>query len=483
MTAQVRPSMVESRGSVALRRPPRWLVITVVLLVALVLTDAVTQALWPLLRNDDWPYILPVHTPGTIDNYLKNQREGRWLNYVAWLAVGQHSTPLWASLTYVAAYAAFVAGLWRLLWRADTRTPWPVQALVGLALFASVAWVRLLYWPGTLAPSAIVAAAGVWLLPLAARSRWRMAVWVLVVTVLSVLSYQPVAAVLFIAAVVHLRRAPWRELLLLAVGWVASYAIGVAVIYSLNWVAFGHFGLEIAAWRHPNPLHDLHDLGVNGARAVRALGGLLLESPVATLTAAVAAVAGLLHERLRPLVLRLTAGLAVVAGIGAGQTLLTGVVPPVRGELWIWLALVLPAVLLLRAPGPWARVGVGCLAVLAVVGVLTWRSDIGEHQDTRRQYDAIVHEATAPEPGGVRPPVVVYQDSRFSSTVAGQTMAGMLRMMIRTEVGQVPRWCRAAECREIASRSAEPGQGPVVRLPSFVAVVVPPPPSWMTGAS
>jgi hypothetical protein len=115
--------------------------------------------------------------------------------------------------------------------------------------------------------------------------------------------------------------------------------------------------------------------------------------------------------------------------------------------------------------------------------VLTWRSDIGEHQDTRRQYDAIVHEATAPQPGGVRPPVVVYQDSRFSSTVAGQTMAGMLRMMIRTEVGQVPRWCRAAECREIESRSAQPGQGAVVRLPSFVAVVVPPPPAWMTGAS
>jgi hypothetical protein len=124
-----------------------------------------------------------------------------------------------------------------------------------------------------------------------------------------------------------------------------------------------------------------------------------------------------------------------------------------------------------------------CLGVLAVVGVLTWRSDIGEHQDTRRQYDAIVHEATARQAGGGHPPVVVYQEPRFSSTVAGQTMAGMLRMMIRTEVGQVPRWCRPAECREIASRSAKPGQGPVVRLPSVVAVVVPPPPSWMTGAS
>jgi hypothetical protein len=452
---------------------------TGVLVVALALTDALVQALWPLLRNDDWPYILPVDTPGTIDNYQKNLREGRWLNYVAWLTIGQHTTPFAASVTYVTAYSAFVAGLWRLLWRADERAPWPVQAMVGLALFASVTWVRLLYWPGTLAPSVIIAAVGVWLLPLAAKRRRRLAVWLVAVTVLSVLSYPPVAAVLFIAAVVHLGRAPWRQLLLLALGYVASYAVGVAVIYLLNWIAFDHFGLQIASWRHPNPLRDLQDLRVNGGRAARALIGLLREAPVATLAAAVAVIAGVLNQRVRPLVWRLCAGLAVVAGLGAGQTLLTGVVTGVRGELWLWMALVLPAVLLLRGTGLWTRVGVGCLVIVTVVGVLTWRSDVGQHQETRRQYAAIVSEATLPQPDGTHPRVVVYQDPRLRSTVAGQTMAGMLRMMIRTELGQVPRWCRPAECREISARSAQPGQGPVVRLKSVVAVVVPAPPAWL----
>src|SRR4051794_29873378 len=153
--------------------PPRWVVMAVVLGAALLVGEGALQAVAPFIRNDDWPYLLPVDTPGAIDNYAKNLREGRWLNYLWWLGIGQHTTPFWASLTFVAAYAVFVAGLWRLLWRADHHSHWAVQALLGLALFSSVVWVLLLYWPATQVSSALVAAAGVWTLPLASRGRTR----------------------------------------------------------------------------------------------------------------------------------------------------------------------------------------------------------------------------------------------------------------------------------------------------------------------
>ncbi|GAA3696895.1 hypothetical protein GCM10022399_11730 [Terrabacter ginsenosidimutans] len=466
-----RSTLVGRRGW----HPPRWVVIVAVLLAALVMTEAVTQAFSPLLRYDDWPYVLPVDTPATLDNFAKNLREGRWLNYLWWLTVGQHMTPAWASGTYVAAYALFVAGLWRLLWQADRRSHWAVQALLGLALFSSVVWVRLLYWPGTLISSAIVAAAGVWSLPWAARGRLRLAVWLLAGTVLSLLSYPPVAGVLFVVAVVHLGMVDWRRLALLSVGFVASWAVGVAVIYTLNWFAFGHFGLEIASWRHPNPLHDLDTLRVNTGRAVRAVAALLLEAPAATVAGAVAVVAGLLSPVTRPLVARLCAGLAVVAALGAAQTLVTGVVTSARGELWLWLALVLPAALLLRDPGVLSRIGIGVLGVLAVVGVLTWRADVGAHQQTRLEYAGIVATSTAALPEGSRPEVVVYQDPHARTTLAGSTMAGILRMMVRDASGEVPRWCRASECARIAAGAVN---GPVVRLGTVVGIAVPPPPDW-----
>ncbi|MEW1952082.1 hypothetical protein [Terrabacter sp. NPDC080008] len=462
------------------RQPPRWAVITVVLVLAVLVTDLFAQALWPLLRADDWPYLLPAHTPGTIDNWAKNLREGRWLNYLWWLAIGQHTTTTWASVTHVTAYVLFVAGLWRLLWRDDRRTHWAVQVLVGLALFASVTWVQLLYWPATQVSSALVAAAGVWTLPLAARRRGRFGAWLLVVTVLSVLSYPPVAAVLFVAAVVHLGRMPWRRLLLLTLGWVGSFALGVGVIYTLNWFAFGHFGLEIAAWRHPNPLHDLASLRTNVRRAASSAAGLLRLSPVATVAGVLAVVAGLLSPVVRPLMTRLLVALAVVAGLEAAQTVVTGVATAPRGELWIWLALVLPAVLLLRDPGVWSRVGMGMLAVLAVVGLVTWRTDVVGHQQTRQQYDAIVAAATRPGPGGSRPEVVFYQDHEGRTHLPGQTMAGVLWMMVRQGQDRVPRWCRGAECTQIA-RAAAGSDGFVVRVGSVVGVVVPPPPDWVKG--
>jgi hypothetical protein len=90
-----------------------------------------------------------------------------------------------------------------------------------------------------------------------------------------------------------------------------------------------------------------------------------------------------------------------------------------RGELWIWLALVLRAVLLLRDPGTWSRLGLDLLAVLAVVGLVTWRTDVVGHQQTRQPHDAMVAAATAPRPDGSRPEVAFYQDHRGRTTLPG----------------------------------------------------------------
>jgi hypothetical protein len=121
------------------------------------------------------------------------------------------------------------------------------------------------------------------------------------------------------------------------------------------------------------------------------------------------------------------------------------------------------------------RLGAVCLAVLAVAGMLKWRSDLDVHQETRSEYSAIVSAATARDTSGVRRTVIMYQPPAERRTVRGSTMAGTLRMMVREADGVVPRWCRPAECSVIASRAAE---GPVIRLGTVNAVIVPHPPAW-----
>ncbi len=455
--------------------PPRWLVVTAMRVLALVLTDAVSQASAPFIRRDDWPFLLPPHTPFASSVYAKNLSEGRWLNWAWWVGVGQHSTPLTASLTYVTAYVVFVAGLWRVLRPVDRALHWAVDALLGLTVFASALWVQLLYWPGTLTPSVLVAAAAVWTLPWASRTRPRLAVWLLLATVLTTLTYPPVGVVLFLAAVVQLRTGPWKDVLLLAGGYVVAYAVGVAVIYGLNGISFGHLGLKIAAWRHPNPIHDLHTLRVNAGRFAREALRLGSALWIAALVGIVAVVAAWLDRTIRPLLVRLVAGLAVVVALSAAQTVVTGVVTDPRGELWAWMAVLVPAALLLGGAGWSPRIGIACLAALTVFGVLTWRANIGAHQQTRSEYAALVDRATVPGPSGTRRPVVLYQDPAQRATSKGSIMAGTLRMMVRqAQGGVVPRWCAPAECVRIKAAGTQ-----VADLGSVVGLVVPPPPAWI----
>ncbi|HET8989019.1 MAG TPA: hypothetical protein VFN43_10945, partial [Humibacillus sp.] len=445
---------------------------------------------------DDFTYTVPEGTTGVPNVWRRNLLEGRWLTYAWWLAIGQHGTPLTASLLYVTAYVVLVAGLWRVLHLGLPHLHWGVDTLLVLSVFVSPIWVQLFYWPATLTPSTVVAALGVWLLPAAARRRRWLVVWMATASMFSVLTYAPVGAVLFLSAVVLLAERPWRELLWLTGAFLGGFALGVVIIYTLNLLAFGRFGLEIAAWRRPNPVHDLHDLRVNAGRFSRHLAALVRQLWLPALVSLAAVLAGLLDRAVRPRLLRLLFGLAVVVGIGLAQILVTGVVTATRGELWAWLAVLLPAVLLLGGSRTSRLSGLAGLIVLTVVGVLAWRGDLGAHQQTRAQYAAIVADATRPRLDGSAPKVVVYQDPALRGTVRGGTMAGIIRMMLRVELGAVPEWCADTQCAPLAEAaqahqtgstgagSGGPSESPeeaarfVVEVGDVRGVLVPPLPPW-----
>ncbi|WP_323095527.1 hypothetical protein [Intrasporangium sp. YIM S08009] len=453
-------------------RAPVWVPVFAVVLGVLA-SGYVAQVVTPFIRRDDWPYMLPAHAPGGSDVWRKNLTEGRWLNYAWWLVVGQHETPLVASVLYALAYGFFVVGFVRLF----TVRGRLATGLLTLAVFASPLWERLVYWPATLTPSVIVAALAVWSLPRASTTRVRLGVWMGLATVLCVLTYPPMAPVVLVAALVLLRDRSWRTTLGVCVVFVVGYGLGILAIYLLNWIAFRHFGIRIAAWRHPNTAHSLHDLVVNARRYAGDMRSLAKALGWVTLVAVgVLGVAALLDRRTRGPWLRVLTGLAVVFALGGAQTVLTGVTTNPRGLLWGWLLAVVPAGLLL-ASDAWARwVGVGALVALSVIGLVQWRSDVAAHQQTRREYAAIVDAAVAAQQRtGVRD-VVLYQDPVQRKTAVGGITAGTIQMMLYEYGGIVTHWCSTAQCSELKAQSAA---GPVVPINGAIGVIVPKPASWL----
>ncbi|WP_330475529.1 hypothetical protein [Terrabacter sp. C0L_2] len=485
--------------------PPRRYLVPVTLAVAFLVTQAVAQAVTPFIRQDDWPFLLPDGTKGVLPPAYYNSSEGRWLNTLWWQVVGQHGTPTTASMTYAVGYLALVAGLWRVLHLSGIR-PRPVaDVLLGLGLYASAVWVQLLYWPGALTPSVLVAAVAAWLLPWAARSRVRLGLWLLVAEAAAVMTYPPVGVVLLVFTVIHLRESPWRRVLSVIAAWVASFVAGVGISYTLNWVAYGHFGLDLPAWRQSNPATSIYALTTNAGRWLSAAGAMWAAQWWVAAVGLVAVVLGWRDPAVRPRLQRLLVVLAVACGLDAAQTLATGIVTEARGQLWTWLVALLPVALLLvdrhdrpdrqrndgdapdEAHGIRHRsvehVATALLAVLAVAGVLSWRADIGAHQATRMQFAAIAEQATAHAPGGTTPTIVLWQDPAVRNTRDGRLIASTMVMEVRQQTGGVvPRMCRGQECIDLSQLAAA---GPVVRLdgpPGFsplVAIIMPPPPGWV----
>lgn len=434
-----------------------------------VTTGVLAQLGSPFVRRDDWPFLLPRHAAGAVDPVDKVRQEGRWLSYCWWWLVGQHGTPVTAVVVLFVTYAVFVVGLWRLFAIAGVLP----GALLGAALLVSPVWVRLIYWPGTLSPAFIVAAVGVWVLPWAAGRRGGLVSWLVVVTVLAVLTYPPVGGVLVIAAAVHLRGRPWREVLLMSGTFVAAFAVGVFLSFLLNWMAFGHFGVAIAGWRDPHALRSPHDLLVNGHHYAGQVVRLVATLRWSVVIGAVAALVSLADRLVRPLFLRVAAVVAVVAGLECAQTLATGLRTDVRGSLWAWLAVVAPAGLLLLG-SPWSRrVGLACLAALTLLGAQAWHSNLATHQDTKRSYDAIIRSAVQMS-GGRQ--VVLYQSPAERRTTRGRITQGTLRMMFYDQTGIVMRWCRPTECAALAVLASA---GPVHDLGTVTGVVVPAPPATL----
>ncbi|MGB7241288.1 MAG: hypothetical protein WBC93_04275 [Sulfitobacter sp.] len=310
------------------------LLMTIGLTYLVLMVCSVFQVIDPLVRHDDFPALLAAPK----GFYVKTLYEGRWLNY--WWHLREVVTPAWINFAvYQLFWAIFAAAA---AVNACPRNQ-PFWVVIGLSLMIVVGPPAFLIslWFNTLIPGlglvALFAVLSVMLRPQV--TRWLLLIFV-PVTLMAYTTYP----MLLLAVCLTSRdtRRSWRDLMVLMTIFVISFALGMALIYTLNFYEHGIFGMEMAPWRNPTPAHDLASLLANLDRVsgflVRSLQTLSF-SFFPLMVAHLALLFGgllVLSRNDRWATLYIIAGMVTGLSLVCLQTILTGVDVPVRAIAFIW---------------------------------------------------------------------------------------------------------------------------------------------------
>ena len=308
----------------------------VVILTVIALLVASSPNLFdPIVRHDDFPALLAAPD----GYYIKTLEEGRWINYL-WHLRGI-TPPAWVNFAlYQILWAVFAAAL---AITALGRQAHPLY-VTALAIFIVVAPTALMIslWFNTLIPGmALIALYAVLACYLSLRTmRWLLVLFV-PLTLMAYTTYP-----LFLLAVCMMHRDTQRsfgDLFKLATGFVLCFALGLLVIYSLNWQFHDTFGVVMAEWREPSPATDLASLIGNlpalGETAMLFLRKSTFEfMPAAYFHGALLIAATVFVARKDFwLAAYLWVGLLMGIGLIVLQVLKTGVVVHGRANIFVWV--------------------------------------------------------------------------------------------------------------------------------------------------
>ncbi|UWQ37845.1 hypothetical protein K3552_02215 [Leisingera aquaemixtae] len=242
-------TLASAGSGVAPRRDLPQLPVTVAAVFAMLLLTALFQLPDPMIRHDDYPALLA--DPSLF--YSKTLTEGRWVNYL-WHLRG-FVTPAWLNfLAYQFLWAVYLGCLVHNAFGREAET-WQ-RVMVALIAGLGLPWVLISLWFNTLIPGLAIVALYAWL---ATRLSERACRWLMLVFVpVSLMAYTTYP---FLILGLSLTRAgvarSARDLAGLLALFIASFALGMLAIYSLNYAVHGVFGVPMAEWRNPSPARDL----------------------------------------------------------------------------------------------------------------------------------------------------------------------------------------------------------------------------------
>ena len=323
----------------------RAFLLLVLLTFAVMLLVSAPQLADPLIRFDDFPaYFGDEHL-----FYEKTLSEGRWLNYW-WIARPFIWSPTTNFMVYQLAWAVFAAAA-SLNALGPNARPFHTYVLAILIALSPQAFL-ISGWFNTLILGAwVIALFAVISLYVSNRTmRWLF----LIFAPISMMAYSTYPLML---AALCLTRHDARRSLADLVGLVAllalSIGLGMLLMYSINYLVHGYFGIAIAEWREPNPATTFEGLRANAERLMpQFMGRLFISSAfgevaigVLNLALLAAAFAVLLVKR-PGVAVYIATGIAVSIALVAVHGLKEGVAIPMRALISVW---VLFAITLIKA--------------------------------------------------------------------------------------------------------------------------------------
>lgn len=406
------------------------------------------QAFYGFVYHDDWDFLLPPGAPvhGYASPWSLTLAEGRWINWL-WYFVSQHLNSITTSIIFIALFAT-------ICWRASAvlRDAGRGSLLLAIVLFFSPFVADLSLWPTTLLPAASILLAGVLLLT--TRSDSGADLLVLVVAFYGcVLSYPPLGEVLVLLFALKHQRDSWKFLAIAAACVLASYAAGVFTMSVLNWLMHGYFGVRIAAWRNPHPLHSLADLHTNALTYWGLWSTIRLRMPAALLASGSAAVVALSRPATRrtTIVVLLTASFLVC--IDMAICLITGVAIPMYSVAWLWFAMcACPALLMSRECRQVGFLGVAVLLINLWVGFPAWWLRYSRGTDTMANISTLTHDILqrVSAKATLHRPVLIAGDPGADPRFAALYPNGIdLGMILWLDFGIRSQHCTGDTCRRI----------------------------------
>jgi hypothetical protein len=228
-------------------------------------------------------------------------------------------------------------------------------------------------WPGTLIPGVALVAgyAGV-----VAFGSIRARVWALpLLATPALMSHGSFPLLMLVMALVAPGwRGPRGQIVCVAL-FGASLVLGTLLIFSLNWTAYGVFGVRIDEWRGATPARDLAgalDMLTAYVELLRDDLESMMHLPPPIVAAGLVASLVLLLAVDRAAAARVLLALGVILGVQAAQGVVTGLLTPFRGQFPLWVAI---AAIPLLGLGVTRTIGRSAFFVLAALALLT----IGAH--------------------------------------------------------------------------------------------------------
>lgn len=330
-------SIVDTTGDSEVSQTRRRLAIVFLSTYAVLLIAAGGgQIVDPFIHYDDYPALV-LYPEGY---YMKTLAEGRWLNY--WWHLRGVFTPSWFNFQlYYIGWALFAAASALSIFRSsDIRYPALLAALVVLAPQTTL----ISGWFNTIIP-------GIWLLAtyavLSLFLSPRAGRYLLLLFVpLTLQAYTPYPFMLLAICLMREDQdKTLRDIAGVLLVFLASFALGMLVIYTLNYAVHGVFGLALAGWRNPDPASDLAGMIHNLPKAATSLKQLYMMTgfgkPAMSAMIVVTFAASLIAIYRRAPMEVLCILLPSLGGLGVLclHATLEGVMFPFRSTYFVWITL------------------------------------------------------------------------------------------------------------------------------------------------